>query len=335
MFLSLKEILLAERGRTVPGHINVSHYLGALALVLLLVETVTGVLLMIYYRPSATAAYFSTAIITDEVRLGWLMRSLHRWAADLLILVAFLHLIRVYFSRAYQAPRQLNWAIGLALLVLTITMGFTGTLLPWDQYAYWYIDSARETIAGIPVLGNAVLALIWGGWEIGEEVLLRFYAFHVGVLPWLAASLLFLHVLLVWRLGIAEPTPPLGVPRPAPTPFFPDFAANLLMVVLLVFGVLLSVAVFFPPALFDQADPLTPLLHTQPRWYLLPVRDLLRGLPGGMATLAVVVFIALLLLVPIIDRKPHPTAWQRILHRALGLLVIAAWILMGVRGYLR
>ena len=335
MLSPIREILRLERQRTVPPHISVLHYLGALAVIIFFVEAASGILLMVYYRPSAGAAYYSTGIIMDEVRLGWLVRSLHRLGSDLLILLCFLHLIRVYFSRAYQAPRQLNWIIGVLLLVLVLTLGFTGTLLPWDQYAYWYIDGARKTIAGVPVVGSLVLALIWGGWEIGEEVLLRFYAFHVGVLPWLALALLLLHVLLIWRFGIKAPAPAHAPPDAAPTPFLPDFLLSLLMATLLVGGALVSIAVCFPATLGEQADPLSPLGHALPRWYLMPLRELLRGLPGGAASLTVMAFFLVVLFVPALDRGAAQPRWSRILQPALGLLVIAAWLALTLRGCVR
>jgi cytochrome b6 len=333
LFTPFKEILATERERTVPGHLGVPHYLGALALLLLLVETATGILLMIYYRPSAAAAYSSTAILNDVVHLGWLMRSVHRWGADLLILIGFLHLFRVYFSRAYQSPRQLNWLTGVALLIVIITMGFTGTLLPWDQYAYWYMDSARQTLANVPVLGNAVLAFIWGGWELGGEVLLRFYALHVGVLPWLGCALLGAHLYLVWHFGIQEPAGKEAVGPALRTPL-PDFLATLFMVGLIVGGCLLSLAVAFPAALLEQANPLVPLAHPQPRWYLLPVRELLRSLPEGAANVTVAGFALLLLCVPLLDRGPKASAVKQAVRWLLGGLVLAGWILLGVKGYL-
>jgi cytochrome b6 len=334
LFTSVKEIFRTERERTVPAHLTLLHYLGALALLFFIMEVATGILLMIYYRPSAGAAYYSTGIIMDEVRLGWLVRSVHRWGADLLILLVLLHMIRVYFARAYQAPRQLNWVMGICLLVLLVALGFTGILLPWDQYAYWYMDSARTTIANIPVLGNLLLALLWGGWEISEEVLLRFYALHVGVLPWLAITLLFLHLALVWRFGVQEPAGARTSASP-PTPFFPDFVVNLFIAALLTGGWLLTVAVCFPPTLLERADPLVPLVHAQPRWYLLPVRELLRGLPGGWAALAVLAFFVLLFLVPVLDRRAAQPTWKQVVHRSLGLLVIVTGVLLGVRAYLR
>lgn len=331
----LTEILRAARTRTVPPHVGFAHYLGALALFFLSLEVITGVLLMIYYRPGAGAAHYSTAIIMDEVRLGWLVRSMHRWGSDMLIALGLLHMVRVYFSRAYQTPRQFNWAIGICLLALVMTLAFTGNLLPWDQYAYWHTDSARRTTASIPVLGNLLLALFWGGWEIGEEVLLRFYALHVGILPWLAASLLSFHFVLIWRFGIKEPSRPRSGPTALPVPFFPDFLVNLLIAALLVGGLLFSIAVLCPPSLSAPADPISPASQALPPWYILPVSELLRYLHGGSATLTVIAFYLFLFLVPVIDSKPVQTVGKKVLHRVLGCLVIAVWIFLGVRGYLR
>jgi quinol-cytochrome oxidoreductase complex cytochrome b subunit len=331
----LAEILRQERDRTVPADTRLLYYLGALFVIFFSVEVATGILLMIYYRPSAQAAYYSIGIITDEVRLGWLVRSVHRWCSDLIILFSFLYVIWVYFSRAYRPPRQLNWVLGILVLILVLTLGFTGTLLPWDQYAYWYTDSARQTIAAVPLLGNAILALIWGGWEIGEEVLLRFYAFHAGVLPWLATSLLFLHVLLVWRFGITDAPAGDNDSRRALIPFIPDFLLTLFIAALILGGLLLSVAVFAPPSLSGRADPLLPLTHIHPRWYLLPLRELLRALAGGMAALIVIAFSLVVFLVPLIDRGRRRSTSRKVLQPAVGVLVIGAWVVLGVLGYLR
>ncbi len=331
----LAQLFQQERDRLVSADAISLYYLAALLVIFFCVEVTTGILLMIYYRPSAQAAYYSIGIIQDEVRLGWLIRSVHRWCADLVIAFSFLYVIRVYFARAYRPPRQLNWVLGILLLIFVLTLGFTGTLLPWDQYAYWYTDSARQIIAGVPIIGNAILALIWGGWEIGEDVLLRFYAFHVGVLPWLATSVFLLLVPLVWRFGIKDVVPDTSRSHRAPTPFIPDFLLKLLIATLLLGGLLLSVAVLAPPSLLARADPLSPLAHTQPRWYFLPQRELLRALAGGMATLSVVAFLLLVLLAPLLDRGPTPSTWRKILQPALGWLVIAAWVFLGVRGSLR
>lgn len=333
LFSTLKEIFREELARTVPPHLTFLHYLGALAFIFFSLQITTGILLMVYYRPSAEAAYHSMGMIMDEVRLGWLIRSLHCWGSDFLILLVFCHMARVYFSHAYQAPRQLNWAIGVLLLCVILAFAFTGTLLPWDQYAYWSTYFAREIIAGVPLLGNILLNLLWGGREIGEEALLRFYVFHVGLLPWVTISFLFLHLLMVWRLGIKEPSLIKRSPYPSPTPFFPDFLLNLLITTLLIFALLLSGAVLFPPLFLGQADPLSLLSGVKPRWYFLPLHELLRHFSGGAAALTVTAFFLLLFLVPLLDHRPADSMWRKILLWVVGSLVVAAWSLLGVRGY--
>lgn len=316
--------------RLVPGRFSYLHYLGILALLFYALQVGTGILLMIYYRPSPGAAHTSTAIINDEVTFGWLVRAMHFWGAELLIALAFLHLLRVYFARAYQAPGQWNWTVGVCLLAVLLGLGFTGTLLPWDQHAYWYTDSARESLSGVPLVGNLLLGLFWGGWEIGESVLGRFYVLHVGVLPWLAVLFLYVHLLFLWRFGLKETS---GLHWPAPAPLFPDLAVSLIVTVLLAGGVLLSLAVLSPPPLLETANPVAPLAHLSPPWYLASLRGLLRGLPPLPAALAVSSFAAVLFLVPFIDRKPESPAWKTWLQRGLGLLVIGAAVFLGLYGY--
>jgi quinol-cytochrome oxidoreductase complex cytochrome b subunit len=328
LFSGLKEIFLEELEGTVPARINFLHYLGALAFIFISFQVVTGILLMVYYRPAAEEAYASMAMITDEVRLGWLVQELHRWGADLLILLALLHMTHVYFSRAYQAPRQVNWIVGLFVLLCLFAFAFTGTLLPWDQYAYWATTFARAIIASIPLLGDVLLQLLWGGEEAGEEALLRFYVFHVGILPWMTMFFLFLHLFIVWRLGIKEPS--LG----DRTPFFPDFLVNLFMAALLTFGLLLVGAVLLPSPLLGQADPLSPLVEVKPQWYFLPLHELLQHLSGGTVALIVTAFLLLLFLVPFLDRRSEASIWRRVLLWALGFCALAGWFLVGLRAYL-
>jgi quinol-cytochrome oxidoreductase complex cytochrome b subunit len=327
LFSSLTEIFQAELDRTVPARLHIFHYLGGLTFVVVSLQVVTGILLMVYYRPAPEGAYSSLVMIRDEVRLGWLVQGLHHWGADLLLLLAFLHMIRVYFSRAYQAPRQYNWMVGLLLLLALFAFAFTGTLLPWDQYAYWSTYFARGIIADIPVVGNLLLQLLWGG-EADEGALLRFYVFHVGILPWMTIFFLFLHLSMVWRLGIKEPS--VG----GRTPFFPDFLVNLLMATFLIFGLLLLGAVLLPPPLLEQANPLSPIPGVKPWWYFLPLHELLRHLSGGIVALIVAAFFLLLFLVPVLDRRPDVRMRRRVLLWVLGSLTCAGWLWVGLRGYL-
>lgn len=317
-----------QRERRIGLNVEIFRGLGGAAFFFFGVQVLTGIPLLIYYRPSAGAAPTSMGIIMDEVRLGWLVRSVHYWSSDLLILCGLLHLINVYFRRSYVVPKRTAWVTGILLFVGILGFGLTGTLLPWDQYAYWEIDAARETIATIPFVGGTLLELFWGGWEIGQEVLLRFYALHIGILPWLALVFLAFHVTLVWRAQQAESS---SAPRQAPSPVA---ALDLFIAVLLVSGGLLTLAILYPPELAAPADPMVPLAHVQPRWYLLPARQLLRHLSGGVASLVVLGLFALVISVPFVDRSSRPSQLGQSLRWLLGIAAIAAWIFLAVRQYM-
>lgn len=196
-------ILRRELQYPVPPELGYRHFLGAVVLFFLLVEIVTGILLMVYYQPTAAEAHGSLQYLMSTARLGWLVRGLHHWGTHLLILATVLHLLRVYLQGAYR-ERELNWAIGSALLLLILAFAFTGALLPWDQGAFWTTDAARRAIEGVPVLGPLFLDLLWGGLELGEGALLRFYVFHVGLLPWITVLLIALHIYLVGRQGLFQ-----------------------------------------------------------------------------------------------------------------------------------
>lgn len=328
----LSTAVRAELQRTVPGNISVLHYLGGLTLLLLAVEIVTGILLMVYYRPSASAAYVSIGIISDEIHLGWLIRALHHWGADFLILLCLAHMVRVYFSHAYESPRQLCWLSGILALGAIVAFDMTGTLLPWDQMAYWSTEAVRKTVAGIPFLGHFVLAFFWGGPEGGEEALLRFFAFHIGLLPWVALALVVIHLRVVWRFGIKEP-PVAGAAAAEPVPFFPDFVLNLLIMFLLISGALFTLAVVWPPDLTGPPNLLVPPPHSDPRWYLLPVREMLGRFSSGTASLFVVLMVLVLFLLPLFDAEPVRSARSRRLHWVVGLVILAVWILLGVKAH--
>jgi cytochrome b6 len=313
-------------GASAP-RIRAVQWIGVAALFCFALLVLTGLLLAVYYRPSAGAAYQSVAVINDEVRFGWVIRALHVWSADLLILLILLHLVRVYFARLYEGRRAVSWASGILAFVVVLGLGFTGTLLPWDQYAYWSVDSSRETIAGIPFLGGTLLNLFWGGWDLGEEVLLRFYAFHAGILPWLCLVLLGLHLAAV-RRTTSGATLLERLLQGARSPL------ELASIAMLAFGLLLSLALLFPPQLLAPADPLAALAGVEPRWYFAPARQLLRHLSGGVASLTVFALFALLLAVPIIDRGAEASRLARAARWTLGTSAIAAWLLLALFRYL-
>jgi quinol-cytochrome oxidoreductase complex cytochrome b subunit len=300
-----------------------TRWLGALAVLSLAVQILTGILLVVYYRPSVGAAYHSVTVINDEVRLGWVMRSLHTWSGSLLILFSLLHLLRTYLARAYYM-HALTWVTGILTLIVLLAFGFTGTLLPWDQHAYWSLDASRETIAAIPFIGSTLLNFFWGGWELGEEVLLRFYALHVGVLPWIGAILLSIHLVAAWRGGLSAVLRDRLVASDT-------FAVESVVFGLLAVGGLVSLALLFPPPLLGPADPVTPIPDAAPQWYFLPARQLLRYLPHLGASLTVLGLFALLIAVPWLDRAETPSRYAQVVRWLVGSAAVVAWLALLVR----
>ena len=180
--------------------------LGGLSFFFFLVLTVTGVYLMFFYVPSATQAYSDILRIQSEVPFGLLTRNIHRWAAHLMVFFVFLHMMRVFYHGAYKPPREFNWVVGVVLLFLTVFLSFTGYLLPWDQIAFWAITIGNNIASYAPLFNTPAQLLIFGGIEVGQNTLLRFYVLHVILMPLVAAIFLAVHF---WRIrkdgGISGP----------------------------------------------------------------------------------------------------------------------------------
>jgi quinol-cytochrome oxidoreductase complex cytochrome b subunit len=191
--------------RKVPADTNWMQTLGSATLTAFLVQAVTGVILAMYYQPTPQGAYRSIQHVTNDVTLGWLVRGMHKWGASVFIILMFFHMARVFLFGAYKYPRELNWIVGVSLLVLGMLEGFTGYLLPWDQTAYW------ATVVGINLNGTAPIVGPWlsqflrGGAEIGGDTITRFYSLHMLILPGGIIALILLHLYLVVRLGVTSP----------------------------------------------------------------------------------------------------------------------------------
>jgi len=203
--LDLKQALTKALKKPVPVRINFWHCFGGITFMLFIIQVITGTLLALYYKPTAEGAYESVVMISNHVHVGWLVRQVHAWAAHLMMIAMFLHMLRVYFQGAYKSPREFNWVIGACLMFATMVFGFTGYLLPWDQLAFWATTVGTEMAGSVPLIGKQLLILTRGGEEITETTLTRFYALHVIVLPWVMALLLTLHFTMVRKQGIAQP----------------------------------------------------------------------------------------------------------------------------------
>jgi menaquinol-cytochrome c reductase cytochrome b subunit len=191
--------------RKVPSDTNWMQTLGSATLTAFLVQAITGVILAMYYKPDPNSAYASIKHITDDVTLGWLVRGMHRWGASVFIILMFLHMGRVFLFGAYKYPRELNWIVGVLLLVMGMMEGFTGYLLPFDQTAYWATVVGINLNGTAPFLGPFLAQFLRSGAEIGSDTLARFYSIHMLVLPGGIAALIGLHLYLVIRLGVTSP----------------------------------------------------------------------------------------------------------------------------------
>ena len=297
---SLRRHLLEE---PLPAGTGWWFTLGSLLLFGLTVQIVTGTLLALYYAPTPDHAWDSVRYVTTEVRAGSFLRGLHHWGASLVVVAAVLHLIRVVFFGSYKKPREMNWIVGLALLLVILAFGLTGYLLPWDQRAYWAtvvtINIARLT----PVFGDAAAWMLQGGAEVGALTLTRWYAVHVVVLPIALGTLVVAHLYLLRRHGISGPARAQAGPARM---FFPYQAARDLTVSV-VAGVFLAVLAWRgAPALEAPADPTSSDYIPRPEWYFLGLFQLLKYFPGKWEVVGALVVPGLagafLALLPWIDR---------------------------------
>jgi menaquinol-cytochrome c reductase cytochrome b subunit len=191
--------------RKVPGDINWFQTLGSATLTAFLVQALTGVILAMYYRPDPDSAYASVQHITNDLWAGWLVRGMHRWGASVFIILMFLHMGRVFLFGAYKYPRELNWIVGVLLLLMGLMEGLTGYLLPFDQTSYWATVVAVNINGTAPFLGPFLAQLLQGGTTIGPDTLARFYAIHMLLVPGAIMALIGLHLYLVIRLGVTSP----------------------------------------------------------------------------------------------------------------------------------
>jgi cytochrome b6 len=341
--IGLAELEKLARKKEVPVHRHtVWYYFGGMTLFLFLVQVATGILLLLYYRPSAEEAYESVQFLMAEVEFGWLIRSIHSWAANLMIFTLFLHLFSVLFLKAYRPPREVTWLSGVGLLAVALGFGFTGYLLPWNELAYFATKVGTEITGVVPGVGPFLRRLLRGGDEVTGATLTRFYGIHVAVLP--AAALLFLglHLFLVQKHGMSVPV---GLERAGGAkramPFFPNFLLRDLVGWLSALAVLAALAAYFPAELGQKADPFAPApAGIKPEWYFMFMFHTLKLLPSTILgidgeVVGVVGFGlggVFLLLIPFLDRRTARGEPSR-LFTWIGIAVMSYMAVLTFLGY--
>jgi cytochrome b6 len=339
--LSISTLAAMAKKKEVPLHRHsIWYYFGGMTLFLFSVQVVTGILLLLYYRPSAENAFESVQFIITEVKFGWLIRSIHSWSANLMIATLFIHLFSVFFLRAYYPPREITWISGVLLLFIVICFGFSGYLLPWNKLAFFATKVGTEIAGVVPIVGRPMLRFLRGGDDVTGATLTRFFGFHVAVLPASATILIALHVLLVQQHGMSVPPSLAGKPVKK-MKFVPNFLLRDLIGWILAIGVLAALAALFPWELGEKADAFAPApAGIKPEWYFLFMFQTLKYLPpkiwkfdGEVIGIMAFNFIALLLfVVPFVDRPPGSRR-RRIFFNAIGILALLFIVIMTIVGY--
>lgn len=331
----LGDLMDFARHKTVPMHHTIWYYLGGITVFLFLIQVATGILLLMYYRPTEAAAYESVQYIISEVPFGWLVRSIHSWSANLLVGTAVIHMFSVFFLKAYRKPRELTWVTGMVMLALFMFFGFTGYLLPWNQLAFFATKVGTEMMGVIPVIGDSLMRMIRGGEHVTGATLTRMFGFHVAILPALTTILVGLHLLFVQRQGMSLP---LTDRPPRKMPFFPNFILRDLMVWIGALAVLGTLSLYFPWELGLKADPIASApVGIEPEWYFLWMFQLLRifpaevlGIDGRLLVFGGVGIIGTLwMLIPWIDRRAVDEQPSKSLHMG-GIILMAAAVILTI-----
>ncbi len=333
--------------KTVPAHRHsVWYYMGGITLFLFGVQVATGILLLLYYRPSASEAYESVQFIVSQVEFGWLIRNVHSWSSNLLILMAFVHLFSTFFLRAYRKPRELTWVTGVLLLFIMMGFGFSGYLLPWNELSFFATKVGTGIAGAVPFAGDFMVRFLRGGDEVTGATLSRFYGVHVAILPAITTVLLGTHLLFIQRQGMSVPP---GVEKREKAgekipqePFFPNYVLHDVMWWYVTLAVLAALALFLPWELGKKADAFAAVpAGIRPEWYFLAMFQTLKlvpshilGLEGEMlGVLGFSVAAGLLLVMPFLDRKAAEGRPSRIITFA-GILAVLYLIVFTIYGYL-
>jgi cytochrome b6 len=317
------------------------YFLGGMTLFFFAVQVVTGGLLLLYYRPSASEAYESVTFIMTRVPFGWLVRSIHAWCANLMIAAAFAHLFTVLYVHGYRRPRELTWLSGLLIFFITFGFGFSGYLLPWNELAFFATRVGTNMPGVVPGVGNHLVTFMRGGKDVTGATLTRFFGVHIAVLPALTTVLLAIHLLLVQHHGMSVPPSEerrertTGI-RARTMPFVPHFVLRELFGWTVALALLAGLSAFFPWELGHKADPFGPApAGIRPEWYFLWMFQALKyapatflGVSGELLVLAPVSLgAAALILLPFVDPD---TPRSRVVIKVLATVALIFMIAMTV-----
>jgi quinol-cytochrome oxidoreductase complex cytochrome b subunit len=295
-FIEMNEKIFIKE--PIPVHMKKWFFcMGATPLILFGLQVVTGILLVFYYVPSPEMAYESVRHITEDVRMGFWIRGIHRWGSNLMIISLLLHILRVFFTQSYQKPRELNWVVGVILFLLTLTFAFTGYSLVYNQLSYWATTVGTNMIKEVPFIGQWALEFLRGGEDVTANTLTRFYMLHVGLLPPMLIFFVFLHIVIIRIHGVSEPE---GYPK-GHYAFYPHHFYKVIIATLFLLSVMSTLTVIYPPGLGEAANPAITPQHIKPEWYFFPTYRFLKLVPLNVGIYASAVFLLLMTFWPFIE----------------------------------
>lgn len=320
-----------------PRNLNYWWTFGAILSVMLVAQLVTGIVLVMHYTPHETMAFNSVEHLMRDVNYGWLIRYLHSNGAAMFFLAAYVHMFRGMYYGSYKEPREVLWILGVVIYVLMMATGFMGYVLPWGQMSFWAATVITNLFSAIPLVGEAVVTWLWGGYSVGNPTLQRFFSLHY-LLPFAIVGVVVLHV---WALHVVGQNNPTGVEPKSDkdmVPFTPHATVKDSFM-MAVFMILYAWFVFYLPNYlghadnYIQANPAVTPAHIVPEWYYLPFYAILRAIPDKlMGVVALFASILILAFLPWLDTSKVKSARYRPLYRQFFWIFVAVCVGLGWLG---
>jgi ubiquinol-cytochrome c reductase cytochrome b subunit len=319
----------------IPGGASFFFTLGSATLFVFILQMITGIWQLFYYVPTIDHAYDSLNYLRLFVPYGWLIHGLHYWGASAMVVLVGLHMLRVFIWGAYKKPREMTWLIGVALILLTVGLSFTGAALPWDERGYWAAEVGTSIAGTVPFIGSSLKFLLIGGKMMGQLTLSRFFILHTAIIPGIALIMIVTHLVAFRKFGSVGPWS--EKKRMIKSDFWPDQVSKDIIVAVLIFLLLVTLSAFKPPPFTGPADPLDTTFTPKPEWNFLFLYQALKFFPGdlevigtvGIPTLIILIFISL----PFLDRKSKRNPLNRPAMMFGGFIFLALLFTLTITGY--
>lgn len=315
-----------------PVNINYMWNFGSMAGIFLVIQILTGIFLAMHYTPNIDLAFLSVEHIMRDVNNGWLIRYLHANGASMFFLIVYVHIARGLYYGSYQKPRGFVWVVGVIILILMMATAFMGYVLPWGQMSFWAATVITNLFSAFPLIGEPIVAWLWGGFSVDNATLNRFFSFHY-LLPFLIVGATVIHIAVLHQNGSNNP---LGVGAHVDKiSFYPYFIFKDVFS-WVVFGIFYSLFVYFAPNYlghtdnYIEANPMVTPAHIVPEWYFLPMYAILRSIPhklGGV--IAMFAALLILLILPYVGTSETRSSSFRLLHRKIFWIFIVNFIVLG------